>query len=392
MTDTEKLEAVLAELAKVYSLTSEYISFIKDNIVLRCVYYRKMNLNFDNETIYINNSSTIMDFFLNRILHNIRGYDVNKVYNPNNTEEEEYSIDNQRLKLSTQKVFGEIVTKKLQNRIENINDDLAKLIDKKIICHEFGHVFQTAYSGIIGKDDTKYKQVINNLHEKYPSTFIIPYYEQKLVIRQNGLIPTTIDDGKDGIREYYANKDRIVLIDDIFNEDEALELYRTHVIQGKNELGKDCYKNIFNYESTNYKITSYARMMKLILGNNKSFRTMYQNGIEFFEFFDQFDKLATEVFKNGTESKKPVVSCILDALERIKRNNSLVDTLNLDLFFTKCLEKRIKYFLKDNVTKDDIIEMKKIVNEFVIRLTKCKSGKLDHDFVIDNIKKMIDAY
>ena len=40
MTDNEKLEAVLTELDKVYSLTSEYISFIKDNIVLTSIIWR----------------------------------------------------------------------------------------------------------------------------------------------------------------------------------------------------------------------------------------------------------------------------------------------------------------------------------------------------------------
>ena len=157
MTDSDKLNSVLDELINVYHLNGEYINLIRDNIVLRCNYYKKIHLNFDNETIYINNSSTIMDFFLNRLLHNIRGYEYNNVYNLNNAEEEDYDIDTQKLKLSSLKAVSDVSINKLKNRLPDIDEDTARQINKKIICHEFGHVFQTAFSGIIGNNDSKDK-------------------------------------------------------------------------------------------------------------------------------------------------------------------------------------------------------------------------------------------
>ena len=392
MSDNEKLDAFLNELSIVFHLNSEYIELIKNNIILRANYYKNIKINFDNETTYINNSSSTMDFFINRLIHNVRHYEYNNVYNPNAIEDEDYNYETQTLKLSSLKAIGDIAIKKLKNRLPEVTQEQADLVNKKIISHEFGHIFQTCFNGIIGNNDIKYKELITNLNNKYPDTFIIPYYEQKLVLEQNGLIPTQAEDGKNGIREYYSNKERIILLDDIFNEDEALQIFHIDKVQSKYDLGNDCYKNVFNYESTNFKITSYARMMKLVLGANKSFRSMYQDGIEFYEFFDQYEKFATEVFKNGVETKKPVVSCILDALDRIKKNNSLRDALNLDLFFAKCLESRIKFFLKQNISKEDIISIKMIVNEFITISTRCRSGKLDHQYVIDKIKKMIDSY
>ena len=387
-----KLDLLLKEISLVYHLNDEYISDIQENILLRANFYKNVKINFDNETIYVNNSSTSLDFFINRLIHNIRNYLYTNVYNPNNVEDEDYDVNTQTLKISNINTIGDISINKLKNRMPDVTPEIANIVNKKIISHEFGHALQTSYSGIVGTKDNKYKELIQNLNTKYPNIFIVPYYEQKLVMRQNGLIPVDIQDGKDGIRQYYANKERIILIDDIFDEDEALQIYKLDRVQGKYELGQDCYKNIFNYESNNYKITTYARMMKYILGSNKSFRIMYQDGIEFYEFFDQFEKLATEIFKNGVETKKPVVSCILDSLERIKKTNSIKDILNLDLFFSKCLEKRVKFFFKEKLSTDEINGVKKIVNEFSIILTKCRSGKLDHDYVMDNIRKIINKY
>ena len=392
MSDNEKLEALLKELSIVFHLNEEFISLIRENIILRSEYYKGTEINFDNETTYINNSSSTMDFFINRLIHNVRHYEYKNVYNPNTIEEEDYSYETQTLNLSSLKAVGEVALKKLQNRMNDVTPEEAQRINRKIISHEFGHIFQTCFNGIIGDNDNKYKELVTNLNTKYPETFIIPYYEQKLVLEQNGLIPTQCEDGKNGIREYYARKERIVLLDDIFDEDESLQIFKIDKVQSKYDLGNDCYKNIYNYESINFKITTYARMMKLILGSNKSFRVMYQNGIEFYEFFDQFEKDATEVFKNGVESKKPVVSCILDALERIKKTNSLRDALNLDLFFSKCLENRVKFLLSNNVSDKEMNEIKMAVNDFITLTTRCTSGKLDHQYEIDKIKKLIDNH
>ena len=392
MNNGNKLDILLNELSLVYHLNNEYISYIKENISLRAAFYKNININFNNETLYIKNSSTSLDFFINRLIHNIRNYQYTNVYNPNNVEAEDYDTNTQTLKISNINTIGDVSINKLRNRMPDVSPEEVNVVNKKIISHEFGHALQTAYSGIVGAKDNRYKELVQSLNNKYPDTFIIPKYEQDLLIKQNGLIPVEINDEKTEIRKYYANKERIILIDDIFDEDEALQIYKLDHVQGKLELGQDCYKNIFNYESNNYKITTYARMMKYVLGANKSFRIMYQDGIEFYEFFDQFEKLATEIFKNGVETKKPVVSCILDSLERIKKTNSIKDILNLDLFFSKCLEKRVKFFFKEKLSTDEINGVKKIVNEFSIILTKCRSGKLDHDYVMDNIRKIINKY
>ncbi len=392
MNDTEKLSVVLIELSSIFHLNDEYINLIKENILLRSSYYHNIDIDFSDETIYIKDSSSSLDFFINRLINNIRDYSFNNVYNPNNNEKEEYNFETQVLKISNPKVFGEITRNKIINRNPNVDDKLLNKVYKKIMAHEFGHAFQTSFTGVIGKNDTRYKQLVNNLNSKYPDTFIIPKYEGELTIKQDGLIPTLIEDGKHNIREYYSNKERIILIDDIMNEDESLMLFNDNEIQGKYNLGMNCYKNVYNYESNNYKITSYASMMKLILGDNKTFKTMYKNGIEFYEFFDQFDSIATEVFKYGIKTKKPVVSCILDALDRLKKNNSLRDAINLDLFFSKCLQKRINYFVNQNPTHEEIKDYKRMVGRFMKLLTICDNGKLDHEYVIDEIKKVLNNY
>ena len=146
------------------------------------------------------------------------------------------------------------------------------------------------------------------------------------------------------------------------------------------------------FETTDYKICSYARLMKLVLGSNKTFRIMYKDNFELFDFFDKFEDLSTDIFKNGIGSKKPVVSCILEALENVKYNNSLYDALKLDHFFSLCLEKRVKFILKQNVKVEDVKEIKKVVDEFFNLTTKCSNDVLNHEIVKNRIERRINRF
>ena len=380
----DKLDIVLNTLKDIYKLDNDFLSKIKDNILLRADFYKNINMNFDNENLYIKNPSSSLDFFLNRFINNARKIEINLVYNPNNVYEEDYNSETQYFKLTDNKQLMELTINKLKNRLEEVDDELAKKTYDKVISHEFGHLFQTNFKGNVGYKDERHNLFIKALCDTNPDLFTYPISEEKLEVIQNGIIPIVKNDKYKNLREYYSKKESIVMFDDIFNEDEAIQINNIK-FQGKLELGRECYKNINNYETTNYKIIAFAREMKLVMGYNKSFRSMYIDSYELYEFFDKYEDLATDIFKNEIPSRKPVVN-------NVKINNSLYDTLKLDHFFSLCLEKRVKYTLKHNPNNNDINELKEEVREFFSLTTKCRNDILNHEVVYKRIKSMLSHY
>ncbi len=387
----EKLDIALTTIKDIYHLDDLFITTLKDNLETRAKYYHSIIPDFKNEIIYLKECSSIGDFFLNRLLHTIRTFEYNYVFNSNNSDNKEFNNETQTLKLSIKKSLNDITFSKLKNRMTDLNDDIVLKVNKKIQSHEIGHALQTNYSGTIGYNDTKHNLLINTLVDHYPNIFIKPSDNNELTLIQNGLIPLVKDDNYKAMRTYYSKKENIKLLDDILNEDEALRINNINEIQNKYVFGNDCYKNIYNFDSINYKITSYAREMKIVLGLNNTFHAMYIDSIKFYDFFDSYKTIATMVLKNNKPSKIPVITCILDSLEKVK-DNSLYDALKLDLFFSKCLENKIKYLLKHNINENELLILKKNVDEFRKLTVKCDIARLNHDDVLDNIDKLLKNY
>lgn len=391
MSFEEKLNFVLDCYKQVYNLDEGYLNIIKNNITLRRNHYRNVNISFNDENLYIKNPMGSGDFFINRFINNVRNLKYNNIYNPNLLYKEDYDVENQYLYLTYNRQQKEIITNKLRNRLDEVDESLTNTTINKMVCHEFGHLLQTNFSGNVGKNDKNHNKLVQMLCDKHPETFTIPTSKEELNIIQNGVIPIVKNDEYKNMRDYYSKKVNIVLLDDIFNEDESLLLNHINT-QQKFDLGKKCFKYIYNFETTDYKICSYARLMKLVLGSNKTFRIMYKDNFELFDFFDKFEDLSTDIFKNGIGSKKPVVSCILEALENVKYNNSLYDALKLDHFFSLCLEKRVKFILKQNVKAEDVKEIKKVVDEFFNLTTKCSNDILNHEIVKNRIERRINRF
>ena len=119
---------------------------------------------------------------------------------------------------------------------------------------------------------------------------------------------------------------------------------------------------------------------------------MYIDSYELYEFFDKHEDFATKVFKDDLPSRKPVVSCIITALEKVKYKNSLPYALKLDHFFTLCLEKRIKYIISKKPSIEDINEIKETVKEFFSLATKCENDILNHEVVYRRIQSLLSRY
>lgn len=382
----QKLDIVINEITSVYNLNNEQTNLIKQNIIKRVKMYRNISPNFTNDEVKIvANSSDIGDFFINRLVTNIRNYDFDQTYNRDNTLKGAYTSKNQALYVGNYKFIEDITLDKLKNRIQNVDTEMLRKASLNVFNHELGHALQTSFKGKYGNNDNKYMQLINNLSTKYPNEFKLQATEEVLNTMQKGMIVTRKDDKSKDARNFYSKNAYITHLDEIFNEDEALRITGVNQPQFSYDMGNGFSKNIYNYQSSNYKITSYGKMMKIIMGEKLTFKAMYEDSIVAYEFFDQFKDISDKIYHG-----KPPMFNILESLNKIKSESSLNESLKLDLFLTICLQRRVAHDLKNpNLTQDDIDKIKNYTSEFNSQMTKNPNLVTQQVQIISNIKNMI---
>lgn len=382
----QKLDIVINEITSVYNLNNEQANLIKQNIIKRVKMYRNISPNFTNDEVKIvANSSDIGDFFINRLVTNIRNYDFDQTYNRDNTLKGAYTSKNQALYVGNYKFIEDITLDKLKNRIQNVDTEMLRKASLNVFNHELGHALQTSFKGKYGNNDNKYMQLINNLSTKYPNEFKLQATEEVLNTMQKGMIVTRKDDKSKDARNFYSKNAYITHLDEIFNEDEALRITGVNQPQFSYDMGNGFSKNIYNYQSSNYKITSYGKMMKIIMGEKLTFKAMYEDSIVAYEFFDQFKDISDKIYHG-----KPPMFNILESLNKIKSESSLNESLKLDLFLTICLQRRVAHDLKNpNLTQDDIDKIKNYTSEFNSQMTKNPNLVTQQVQIISNIKNMI---
>ena len=293
----QKLDIVINEITSVYNLNNEQANLVKQNIIKRVKMYRNMSPNFTNDEVKIvANSSDIGDFFINRLVTNIRNYDFDQTYNRDNTLKGAYTSKNQALYVGNYKFIEDITLDKLKNRIQNVDPEMLRRASLNVFNHELGHALQTSFKGKYGNNDNKYMQLINNLSTKYPNEFKLQATEEGLNTMQKGMIVTRKDDKSKDARNFYSKNAYITHLDEIFNEDEALRITGVNQPQFSYDMGNGFSKNIYNYQSSNYKITSYGKMMKIVMGEKLTFKAMYEDSIVAYEFFDQFKDISDKIY------------------------------------------------------------------------------------------------
>ena len=382
----QKLNIVINEIRTVYNLSNEQASLIKHNIISRVKMYQSAHPDFINdETKIVANSSDIGDFFINRLVNNIRNYDFDETYNKDNTLKGAYTSKEQSIYIGNYKFIEDITLDKLQNRIHNVDNETLRKASLNVFNHELGHALQTSFKGNYGNNDNKYVQLINNLSAKYPNTFKLQSNGEMLTTIQEGMKATRKNDKSKDAREFYAKNAYTTHLDEIFNEDEALRVTGVNKPQFSYDMGNGFSKNIYNYQSSNYKITSYGRMMKIVMGEELTFKAMYEDSIVAYEFFDQFKDISDKVYHG-----KPPMFNILNSLNKIKSETSLDESLKLDLFLTACLQKRVAHDLRNsNLTQDSINQIKNYVSEFSSQMNKNPNLVTQQDQIISSINNMI---
>lgn len=388
----QKLDVVIKELMVVYNLNNAQANLIRRNIISRVKMYQNMNPSFNNdETKIVSNNSNIGDFFINRLVTNIRDYDFDQTYNMENTDKGTYTADKQSIYIGNYKFIEDITREKLQRRMTNLDDETLRKATINVLNHEIGHALQTSFKGKYGYNDAKYNQLIQNLCTKYPNEFKLQATDELLSADQRGMIPKSRKDAKEQIRRYYSRMSFTTHLDEVFNEDEALKVTGMNQPQLRYDMSNGFFKNIYNYQSSNYKITSYARMMKIVMGESRTFQSMYEDSIVAYEFFDQFKNLSDKVFQESTYEGKPPMLNILNALDQIRNQSSLAESQKLDLFLTECLHKKVIHELRNpDLNQNDINVIRNYINEFTNQMVRNPNVVTQQDTIISNINSLVD--
>lgn len=381
MSDLEKIDIVLNEVQSVYGLTENTKNMLKDNIIKRASMYNGItpNINPEESNIIINPTSTV-DVFLNRLVNNIRVYNLSNSYTPPNQlgNKGDYAGGSQTLGLESYNSIKDSVKDKFNNKGVSISNEQLDICVRKVFNHEIGHALQHSFKGNDGMINNNYNIVVSNLAQKYPNMFQVP---NKIQIQQiNGGV-------KPKESNIYSKLDKqSTLLDEIFNESEALEISNMKNSQFEYNM-KHGNKKIYNYDSSNYKITSYGNMMKIIMGNEKTYRTMYEDSDIIYKFFDQFKDISKEVFK--TNDITTPMQAVLIGLDEV-RNKSNMDVANdLDLFFTKCLEKRVYHDLKNpNISNDELNRINNYIEKFQNQMIRSLNNSLQQEIIINNLKEL----
>lgn len=386
------IEFTIRECIKVYGLNPSLEDLLIDNIINRALMYSSQTIPKTNETQLVKNNDSIVLFFLNRFINNIRNYKIESELNLDGGKGE-YINSKQELNMHSYLSIKKITEDKLKSRMQ-VSDRIKASSTRKVFNHEIGHALQTSFEGKIGFNDTKFSALLNRLAAHYPDVFNA-YHDLKqgnLIITKKGMDVVRKNDKYEKVRNFYAPNSYTTYLDEIFNEDEALKVTGITSSQFSYDMGNGIARDVYNYESSNYRITPYARMMKILLGEKRTFYSMYNDSIIAYDYFDNFLECADVAF--ASEKTHPPMYTILEKMHIIKTSKDLnqvaSECIKLDLFFTKCLEEKINKALENsNLSNEQIHILMERVNDFSSNLLKSNSLLPAHQ-IINSINEKLE--
>lgn len=393
--DKQLIDVTINELVIAYKLSPSFGEMLKSNIIKRSELYDGNDVPQTNETRIIRNIDSISLFFLNRLINNIRTYSLDTKLDLSGNKGN-YISSYQTLDLRSKESIRRMISKVLKGKMESVSEDVVSKATDKVVDHEIGHALQTAFSGAIGTNDITFKTFIDGLNRKYPKYFF-SYNDlgfEPLTKEKNGMKVSKRNDEYKNARDYYAPNAYLTHIDEIFNEDEALYVAGINMPQMSYSVGGVFEKKVYNYDSSNFRITSYGRMMKILLGKKDAFRAMYEDSIILYITLDEFQKEAEEVFGLDEGIRLTPMMQVFGRLDTVRGSkldkNVVPQAYELDLFFTKCLLNIVNRVLNAPKLSSESIDMLiASVLEFKDSLMTSKTQVLETHNLCDEMVKQL---
>lgn len=413
--DKDKISYTIACIKEVYKLSDGAANLIEANIIERIKLYQHsfpyVDASNDCNSMYAfkpqNKKYTLTDFFLNRLLFNIREYDMNC----------DVTVHKGAF-TPILKTFEIASTKDLKKETSEVLEPYTQdknIINKstvKVFNHEIGHALQSKYSSGLEvpslsnstEKNNNYINVIKLLKNKYPTINIqeekgySDYITGGLRFADGNSNGNKCDKDKSYCKRYQPSN----VLDEIMNEEEALNITGCINVQRKKQYGNNGdYRNIYNYESSNCYITCYAKMIKSLIGY-KIFDYMYLNSEGLINRFEEYRDLVNNIIVRIPD-EMPALAGIIDRLEKIKglKNNNIECTnmcMNMDLFFAKCLERFINKYIEripiiSNETYQIIIShINEMQSSMLTNDDINKRNELEQHKILNNLRLKLQEY
>lgn len=377
--DKIKINDFVDVWAATIGLTDQrYISLIKNDIIKRCLKYEEKVSQIKTEDDYsdvyiikpINNAYSLEDFFLNRLMLGLREISFGPALEGNAGE---YVANQKSLCVDVDKLNSHINDKSLRHK--NLMGKNVQIIEKTIE-HEIGHCLKTKFNdGFLApfgggrEQDVLYENLIRNLHT-YQNGKYSGMIRSLSDIKNNEYS----DNVKTGINDPDVNYNgyRLSLVDELLNEQEALELTNSDDIQEiwplQDKDGRDSktgnYIKVRNYLSGYSTFTSYGNILKALIGEEDTFFAEYISSKEILNRFNiEYADIVNEVWNLDGNKYKPIFCLQLDFDDLLyKKFFDEEIVLKLDEFMAKCYEKKINKIL-DGKTDIDQQIYSEIFNE-----------------------------
>ena len=287
----------------------------------------------------IDGKYSMEDFFLNRLLRNVWHLGNDSAYKG------DYTPDDVSVSFNEESIKRQLL-KSFIDKPDNFNE-FNNIARKKVIMHEFEHALQTRFncSSLDIRYRETYKKIIENIKEAkngiysdeintYEELRDINYFGEREQYISTGLRYSSI--AKD-VRTY-REVEGFNNLNEIFNETESLEM-----ADAKRQVcrlyNNEHYFEIRNLESSNFLITNYGDLLKILLGEHTTFKCMY---LDPSTCFQSLNKTYGDVFKKYFNNDKDVVENIIEQLNLIKKDKGLENHLLLQKVLTECFLKKVK--------------------------------------------------
>lgn len=356
-----------------------------------------------------NGKYSVEDFFLNRLLFNVTEFEVKDSGGRADYSDYQRKITINRNKLAT-------LLDKYSTML--FTDEQKFLAAKKVVMHEFEHALQTSFEkGPYINDFEHYKSLYTRLLSANLSIQLNEIYDGRKLLQysgngrriQSGLMGSNDHDlYKKYVGTFYLNPNNNRYtsennINEIFNESEAL------LMSGSNENKQEFFPsgnriNVRNVESSNFLITNYGFMLKILIGEQKTFEGMYLDRNVIINYFNSnFGKIFEQVFGQHFRKKYPNIniydgwSILHMAINEAKysfedgaKEFSEVCHIKLNLALSLCFDKLIKEKINLGESFDSIKQQwNEFANFSLYNNDVPKNNALPHAQILNNLREYI---
>ena len=334
-----------------------------------------------------NGSYSLEDFFLNRLLRNVWNFGQTSSYKGDYTPDDLcVSFNQEQLRIQLAKFIS-----KDRDDFKEL-DEIAR---KKVKMHEFEHALQTRFniSSLDLRYRETYKNIIENIKQIKKGEYANEVYDYEFLRDKDyfGARETYISTGlhySGTVKEIktYREVEGFDNLNEIFNESESLEMAGARR-QTYRVYDKKHYYEIRNMESSNFPITNYGNLIKLLLGDKTTFKGMYLDASNAFKTFN--DRYA-DIFKEYFNNDKDAVENLIIMLDKIKKDDELKDHLFIQEVLSKCMLKKVQHNL--GKTSPEILkeELKQFKSYCVWGVDKESRNELNHYHIILKARDLIN--